>query len=642
MCGICGIVDWGGEVIDTSLALAMRELMLSRGPDDAGLHTEPGVCLGHRRLSIIDLSPAGHQPMSNEEDTVWAVFNGEIYNFLDLRGVLTSAGHRFRSRTDTEVLVHGYEEWGIDGLASRIIGMFALAVWDRRSRELHLLRDHVGKKPLFYRCHGKRLFFASDIKCIWLAAGKTLDIDESALDEYLYYYFITQDRCIYKGVNKLLPGHRATFSQSGVSRRRFWAPDYSAKAERSPDEWLDGIDHYVRQAVRRRLVSDVPLGAFLSGGVDSSTICAIMAVECPAPPKTFSVGFGDAPDHDERRHARTVARHIGSEHAELLAACDVFAHLPAIVWHYGEPFADSSALPSFLIAKAARDHVSVVLTGDGGDEAFAGYDRHLTAARDERWAWMPWSLRGQFLPQATGTLARLLPGSLLAQRLAVAARYGAGMREALAGNLCWWDGLRSRLYTPSWRAKLADWHPVTAQQQLLNELNGPTQVDRALQYVLTVRMPSDYLVKVDVATMAHSLEARCPFLDVDLLAFTATIPADVLIQGGIPKALLRRYAERLVPREVIHRPKQGFSVPLGQWLRTRRGEMLKSILLSPVACDRGYFAPRIVKSTIDQHLSGRADHTHRLWTLLVFEIWNRLFVDGSLRPEDPLFDGGRP
>lgn len=636
MCGICGMANWDGSEVDKDLLLAMRDLMVARGPDDRGLHLEPQVGLGHRRLSIIDLSQAGHQPMANEDETVWLVFNGEIYNFMELREVLAAAGHRFRSRTDTEVLIHGYEEWGIDGLADRIKGMFAVAIWDRQVRALHLLRDHVGKKPLFYRYHQDRLVFGSDIKCVWLSAGRSLPIDETALDEYLYYYFITQQRSIFRGVMKLPPGHRATVSQAGVSVRRFWSPDYSRKAQRSADEWLDGIDHYLHQAVQRRLVSDVPLGAFLSGGVDSSVVCAVMADESTSAPKTFSVGFDNAPAHDERQHARTVARHIGSEHSELVAASDVFARLPAIVWQYGEPFGDSSAMPTYLIAEAARQHVSVVLTGDGGDEAFAGYDRHITAGRDRRWAWMPDLLRRRILPQIAGHITGFLPESLLAQRLATAARYGAGTRDALAGNICWWDGLRTQLYTKEWGARVGDWQPVVAQEQLLAELNGPTQVDRALQYILTVRLPSDYLAKVDVATMAHSLEARCPFLDVDLLEFAATIPADILIEGKIGKALLKRYATRLIPRDVIYRPKQGFALPLGDWLRTRYSGLLRNMLLSPPACDRGYFRNEMVASLLDQHLSGQADHTHRLWTLLVFEIWNRLFVDGSLRPDEPL------
>jgi|APSaa5957512622_1039677.scaffolds.fasta_scaffold02111_5 asparagine synthase (glutamine-hydrolysing) len=636
MCGICGMVNWDGSEVNADLLTAMRDLMVSRGPDDKGLHTEPHVGLGHRRLSIIDLSRDGHQPMANEDETVWLVFNGEIYNFMDLRGTLVDAGHQFRSRTDTEVLVHGYEEWGIDGLADRIKGMFAVAIWDRAKQVLHLLRDHVGKKPLFYRYHRDRLVFGSDIKCIWLSAGRSLAIDETALDEYLYYYFITQHRSIFRGVMKLPPGHRATVSQAGVSLRRFWTPDFSHKEQRSPDEWLDGIDHYLHQAVQRRLVSDVPLGAFLSGGVDSSAVCAVMADESASPPKTFSVGFDDAPAHDEREHARAVARHIGAEHTELIAASDVFARLPAIVWQYGEPFGDSSAVPTYLIAEAARKHVSVVLTGDGGDEAFAGYDRHICAGRDQRWPWMPDVLRCRVLPRIAEHVTGVLPGSLLAQRVATAAGYWAGTRDALAGNICWWDGLRAQLYTDEWRSRLGDWHPLTAQQQLLGELNGPTQVDRALQYVLTTRMPSDYLAKVDVATMAHSLEARSPFLDVDLLEFAATIPADLLIEGRIGKALLKRYAARLVPRDVIYRPKQGFALPLGDWLRTRYGELLKRVLLSSPACDRGHFRMETVRAVLDQHICGQADHTHRLWTLLVFEIWNRLFVDGSLNPTEPL------
>ena len=382
MCGICGIIDWNNEEIDSTQLTKMRDIMFHRGPDAAGLHLESGVGLGHRRLSIIDLSEAGNQPMTNETEDIWLVFNGEIYNYRELRDELRQFGHRFSSKADSGILIHGFEEWGLPGLVGRIRGMFALAIWDRREKQLHLIRDHLGKKPLFFCQRDHRLYFASDIKAIWSALDGNLEVNPEAVDEFLYYYFITQDRTIFKGVYKLPPAHFATFSPSKFSSTCYWKPDYGQSSTNSPQDWLEGIDHHFRNAVRRRLISDVPLRSFLSGGIDSSCVCATVAKVTDEAPKTFTVGFSDQMDFDERPYSRTVAEHIGSDHTEMLLRPEISQHLSTLVWHYGEPFGDSSAMPSFLIAEAARKYVGVVLTGDGGDEAFAGYDRYLVAKRD--------------------------------------------------------------------------------------------------------------------------------------------------------------------------------------------------------------------------------------------------------------------
>jgi asparagine synthase (glutamine-hydrolysing) len=617
----------------------MRDVMCRRGPDDAGFHASPGVALAHRRLSIIDLSPAGHQPMSNEDGSVWIVFNGEIYNFQDLRPELAPR-HVFRSHSDTETLVHGYEEWGLDGLAGRLRGMFAAAIWDGRRRQLHLLRDPVGKKPLFYRAVEGRVSFASDIKALWLESGGRLELDERALDEYLYYYCISQDRAIWRGVSKLPPAHCATFDAAGASIRRYWRPDYSRKERRSTDEWLEGVDHHVRQAVRRRLISDVPLGAFLSGGVDSSAVCAVMAKESPARRiRTFSVGFRDVPSYDEREFSRAVARRIGSEHTELVLEPDIASILSSLVWEYGEPFGDSSAIPTYLISRAAREHVTVVLTGDGGDEAFAGYD---TFSRDMWYADLerrvPAWIRRRAVPAAVRALLRLDPAGLFANRAELFAANLSGETRAMSMRLFWYDGLRRQLYTDSWRGRLGGWTALAARGPLLASLSGATRVDRRLEHDILTNLPNDYLTKVDVATMAASLEARCPFLDVDLLEFCSRIPADVLVASRQAKALLKQYAATLVPREVIYRPKWGFGIPVGHWFRGDWAGPLRRLLLSPQAVGRGMFDPRVVRRVLDEHAAGRFNRRDAIWQLVVLEIWMRLFVDGTLKPGDPVFD----
>jgi asparagine synthase (glutamine-hydrolysing) len=638
MCGICGIVDWRGRPIDEGRLIRMRDLMTARGPDRAGSHVEPGVALGHRRLRVIDLSEAADQPLANEDQSVWIVFNGEVYNFQELRAELLSAGHRFGSSGDSEVLVHGYEQWGLEALARRMKGMFAAAIWDAKASSLHLLRDPLGKKPLFFRLSGGRLWFASSIQGVREGCEDALAVDEQAVDEFLYYSYISSRRSIYRGVSKLPPGHWATFDSRGVRMGQYWRPDYSRKQARTEREWMEGIDHYLGQAVRRRLIADVPLGAFLSGGVDSSTVCALMARESDRPVRTFTIGF-DSREFDERRYSRQVARHIGSQHTELLVEPDIASELSRIVWHYGEPYGDSSMIPTYLIAREARRELTVVLSGDGGDEVFAGYSRHRRADHGRKYGWAGRAAAaslGSLLARACTALA---PRRLFSKNLDQFIRYVKADRSVLAMGTCWFDGLREGLYTQGLRARLGGWHPLADQRELLAGLTGPTFADQALEYLLRTVLVDDYLVKVDVATMAHALELRCAFLDIDLLDFAMGIPASVLLKGHQAKALLKRYAEGLIPPEVIYRKKHGFSIPLKQWFRTSWREPVRRLLLSGPARQRGLFEPAAVGRLLDQHAAGRANHAARIWTLMVLEIWHRLFVDRTLRPGEPVLEG---
>lgn len=636
MCGICGIFDRGGAPINEQALVAMRDVMLTRGPDDAGLHIGPHIGLGHRRLSIIDLSPAGKNPMPNEDGSVQLVLNGEIYNFAELRPELEAAGHRFRSRSDTEVLVHGYEQWGLESLVKRIRGMFAFALWDSNRRELSLVRDRVGKKPLYYYDDGRLVLFSSDIKSIWLARDGGLTIDPKAVDEFLFYYFIQQDRSIFREVRKVQPADLMTFRMDAArtSTARYWNISFAAKSNRTESEWLDGLDEQLHRAVRRRLVSDVPLGAFLSGGVDSSLVAAIMAKESTRPVSTYTVGFEKIQQYDERVHARRVADHIGSQHTELVLDPDVWAILPMIVWHYGEPFGDASAVPTYFVSKAAREHVTVVLTGDGGDEALAGYDPHLSAHRARRFRWIPRILLNALLV-STRQAARMLPDNVTLDRGALFAEHLAGRLDlAVRRTSVWRDRRRERLWRPDKFAEIAEWHPTDPVVEKILASDGPTPLDVRMQAMLWTTLPSDYLAKVDVASMAVSLEARCPFLDSDFLEYTATIPADVLLAGAELKHLGKLLASRYVPRESIYRPKWGFGLPFNYWLRDEWYSRVKRLLTEGPAARRDLFDLGYVRTIMEEHRAGRHDHSYRIWTLMVLEIWHQLFIDRNLKPTD--------
>ena len=610
--------------------------MTTRGPDASGAHFEPGLALGFRRLAVIDLTAASDQPMTNEDSSIWLVFNGEIYNFHGLRSELVQLGHQFRSSGDSEVIAHGYEQWGIEGLAKRLVGMFAIAIWDRSRRTIHLLRDHLGKKPLYYLKTANALYFASDIKAIWLAADGNLRLNAEAVDEYLYYYFITQQRTIYQGVEKLPPAHYATITADSVHTTRYWHLDWTSRTARSMQDYIDGIDEHLREATRRRLVADVPLGAFLSGGVDSSAVCAVLSQTMSERPKTFSASFAADPSLDESVFSRRVAGHIHSDHTELRVESNIDAHITEMVWQHGEPFGDASTIPSYLIARAARQHVTVVLTGDGGDEGFAGYPRYLQANREADYRWIPRPMRALFSVLAAKA-SHAFPESLLLERAGLFGSSLAGSREFPAQFICWWDGLRSRLYSPEFRESIGAFHPVESQRGVLASLNGKTGLERMLEYVVAVRLPSDYLAKIDVATMATSLEARCPLLDIDLLRFAASIPSEQLIAGGETKVLLKKYAATLVPPEVVYRQKKGFELPIARWLRHEWREPVGRLLLGKDSAIRPYFRQEKVRAVLEEHAARKRDHSMRIWSLLMFEIWLRIFVHRTVNRGDPVF-----
>ncbi|HSM82410.1 MAG TPA: asparagine synthase (glutamine-hydrolyzing) [Nodosilinea sp.] len=631
MCGICGTV--GNPNAHQNLAIAL-ERMAHRGPDQQGQVAVNQVTLGHRRLAIIDLSDQGRQPLTNEDGTIWLVFNGEIYNFADLRDRLEPY-HRFRSHTDSEVLIHGYEQWGIDGLLRRVRGMFAFALWDEAQGILHLGRDHVGKKPLYYSSLGGGLTFASTLPALVELLGTTPAVSATAVLDYLTYLCVPAPQSIFEGVAKLPPAHRLEYRPGQpIQLVRYWQPDYAYSEQHTEAEWLDQLEATLKQAVVDRMVADVPIGAFLSGGVDSSLIVALMASQSSRPIKTISVGFSQA-SFNELPYARQVAERYGCDHSEHILQPNATAVLPALVAHFGEPFADHSALPMYYLAEAARTQVTVVLTGDGGDETFAGY-KHLPAVRLAQGLHrLPSALKVAVAARLRELEDRGVRGVRKFRWIAETAqgRKGTYVFDPVSGRTC--RDYRAQMLGPLLQ-KGADHSSDALYTDLWQNSDLTNWVDRALCIDLLTLLPDDLLTKVDVTTMAHGLEARSPFLDLRLVELSAKIPARLKLKNLQTKHLLKRLAIKYLPKEVLYRPKQGFSPPTSHWLRDDLGPELRAILLSKASRQRGYIAPEVTTLLLDEHQRGKADHGQRLWSLLMLELWFQMFIDKTLSPSDGL------
>ena len=633
MCGIAGFVESSRTTSpfrpDDSRALVHRmcDVIRHRGPDDEGVWVDDGVALGMRRLSIIDLS-TGHQPIHNEDRTVWIVFNGEIYNFRELRLELEGAGHRFYTSTDTEVIVHAYEQWG-KGAISRLRGMFGLAIWDTRSRTLLVARDRVGIKPLYYATTQGRLYFGSELKSLLEAPDLPRDLDAAALDHYLSFLYTPRDGSIFKSVRKLPPGHLMTWAGGRLEIEQYWQMPATETFAGSEEEAVHQLRAVLSDAVRSHMISDVPLGAFLSGGVDSSLVVGLMSELSSARVKTFSIGF-DEPAFDELEHARRVADHFGTDHHEFVVQPDGVSILDRLIAHFDEPFADSSAIPTWYVSEMARRHVTVVLSGDGGDELFGGYDRYLPHPRVAAF--------DRFSPRALRRLA-----AFAADRLPHGAR-GKNFLRHVGRN-------EQGRYLDAIRFFGADEKPALLTPELRRAIDGPDAETRMARHFARLAplpwpsqmmrfdaetyLPEDILTKVDRMSMAHSIESRVPLLDNDVIAFAASLPAAMKIKNGRRKHVLKEVAATLLPRDIIDRKKQGFGVPLGAWFRGHLRELFADTLLSPTAMQRGYFQPAFVNRIVTEHLKGTRDHTLRLWQLLVFERWNREYVDrrGVAAPE---------
>ncbi len=634
MCGIVGIVDLRRRPVDRAVLERMTDALQHRGPDDAGQYLDGEVGLGQRRLSIIDVAH-GRQPMSNEDRTIWVSFNGEIYNFRTLREELEKRGHRFATRCDTEVILHAYEEYGIDCLA-HFRGMFALAVWDAGRRRLFLARDRVGKKPLFYIEADGCFVFASELQGLVRHPAVSQEIDPTAIDDYLTYGYIPAPKTPYRGVRKLPPAHyltleltKAKAAHGRINCQRYWQLQYAPKLDLDEVEAAEGLVEQLEEAVRLRLISDVPLGALLSGGVDSSLVVALMSRLSAGAVKTFSIGFDEA-DFDELPYARLVARRYGTDHHELVVRPNALEVLPTLVRHYGEPYADSSAVATFYVAKLTRQFVTVALNGDGGDENLAGYERYLGCLLGSTYRKIPRLARKALIEP----WLRVIPESLPRRhRLGQAKRFlRAASLPPAECYLHWMSYFRARqkrgLYTAEFQSELAGHDGGRWLLGLLDSLgrNGADPLDALLAADVESYLPYDLLVKMDIATMANSLEARSPFLDHKVMEFCARLPSRYKRRGTTLKYLLKKVARGILPAENLNRRKMGFGVPVGEWMRGELRAEMESLLLSPGARTRRYLRPSAVRRLLQQHFEAKHDYAFQLWALFWLELWHREFL----------------
>jgi len=626
VCGIAGKLSLEGPV-DRALVEAMCATIRHRGPDSHGAFTDDGVGLGVQRLRVIDLE-TGDQPIYNEDESVVIVLNGEIYNYRELRDELEQRGHRFKTKGDTEVIVHLYEEVG-ERCVERLRGMFAFALWDRRERRLVLARDRIGKKPLFYAQDGATLWFASEPRAILADRQAPRGVDYDAIDCYVEFSYVPDPLCAFAGLRKLPPAHTMTWRGEPAEPRRYWRLDHSAPPETADEsEWPELIRERLLEATRLRLRSDVPVGAFLSGGVDSSAVVAAMARTSPDPIRTFSIGF-DVGAYDETAHARAVADMYGTEHEEIRVEPRAVELLPRLVWHYGEPFADPSAVPSFYLAEATRRHVTVALTGDGGDESFAGYERygvHDVAHRLRRLG-----RPGAVLLSAIGS-----ESSALRPRRA-AAWLGAALRqppvEQYRHTIANFKGdFRERLYEPDLLAAVGGPRGGSADRLFADAFeaaSAPSLTERLVELDVATYLPGDLLVKMDIASMAHSLEVRSPLLDHVLMETAARLPLGASLARGRSKRVLRDAVRDWLPASVLERPKMGFRVPVDEWLRGELRDLPADVLLDPRSTARGLFRRTEVERLIADHRDRTADNGLRIWALVQLELWFQTYVDAT-------------
>lgn len=627
MCGIVGLFDLRGtRPVDRDLLAAMNDVLHHRGPDDAGLHIAPGIGLGHRRLSIIDLSPLGHQPLFNEDGAVAVVFNGEIYNYLELFETLKARGHRFRSRCDTEVIVHAWEEWG-EACVDHFQGMFAFAIWDETAQTLFLARDRFGEKPLYYATLADGQFaFASELKGLLRHPGLRRELDPCAVEEYFAYGYVPDPRTIYRGAAKLPAAHTLTLRRGRAmpAPRQYWDVAFHAGARRSLPALAEELAGRLRQAVGLRMMADVPLGAFLSGGVDSSAVVSMMAQTSAAPVNTCSIAFAE-PGFDETQHAGAVAARYRTNHFSRRVAADDFELIDRLATFYDEPFADSSALPTYLVCALARERVTVALSGDGGDEVFAGYRRYRWHQNAQRLrALLPGFLRGPVF----GALGRAYPalarGPRLLRAKATLESLARDPVEAYFDTVCAIpEAVRRPLFSPEHRRSVGDYRAI----DLLRSHIGRAQTDDPLSQIqyadMRTYLPGDILTKVDRASMARSLEVRVPLLDHDLVQWAAGLPAACKLNHGEGKVLLKKAMEPYLPHDILYRPKMGFAVPLAAWFRGPLKERVCAIVTGGRLVETGLFDGAGLRALVDRHQAGAADHSAALWALTMFDAFLR-------------------
>lgn len=621
MCGICGIVDYSRPMVDERLVWAMTETLNHRGPDDSGVAVLGPAGLGHTRLTILDLTSAGHQPMRTDDGRVTLVYNGEVYNFPELRRTLEAEGVTFHSRSDTEVVLQAYVRWGTDCFA-KLNGMFALALWDAPSQTLHMARDRFGIKPLYYCASESGLVFGSEIKAL-LASGRVRrDLNWHALHEFLYYGNALGTRTFFGGVGKLPPGHHLTLSRHGVRTAPYWSADDLPPV-------MDGL-HVVSETVRRRLadavgahlVSDVPVGVFLSGGIDSSAITALASQRYGGRLKTFSVGFDFNGGVNELPKAKSVAQQFGTEHHELhVAGASMPAVIERLVRCHDEPFADAANIPLYLLCEQLKGSIKVVLQGDGGDEMFGGYRRYRVAARERLWRWAARAALGfDALAPRSRTYYRA------ARFVRAMAHPDAALRSALLLTSETLASPPTRALAPEIRRTVEQYDPFARYREFAGRFQHLDPVQRLLHTDAAILLPDTFLEKVDKATMAHSIEVRVPFLDADLSQYAMALPANLKVRAGQGKWILRRALRGIVPDAILDGKKLGFSVPLDYWMRAPLAGYMRSVLLDPSILGTGLLDRSAVQRAIDDHVAGRRDDGNMLYRLLNFALWHRCYM----------------
>lgn len=627
MCGIVGTVNNNSRPVARETIERMNRAIFHRGPDEDGFYINENVGLAVRRLSIIDLAH-GRQPIHNRDKTKWIVFNGEIYNYRELRADLEKRGHEFYTKSDTEAVIHLYDEYGADCLAL-LRGMFAFAIWDEREKSLFIARDRIGKKPLLYSHQSNGdLIFGSEFQALFQHPDVSREVDLCAIDSYFSYLCVPAPQTAFRQIRKLEPAHWLRWKDGRIETKRYWQPDFSKKIEISETEAEEETLRILRESTRLRMISEVPLGAFLSGGVDSSTVVALMAEASEEPVKTFSIGFEEQ-DFSELKYAKRVAGHVGAEYHEFIVRPNALEVLPVLVEHYGEPFADSSAIPTYYVSKETRKFVTVALNGDGGDESFAGYERYAAMRLAETYHRFPDVLKKAFIEAPIN----LIPTSELKRsRLRDIKRFLKAAPLPRTERYFKWISAFNRdakkvLYTEEFSREISGSDPMWNLEKWFAKANGSGILDTMLLTDQMTYLPNDLLVKVDIASMANSLEARSPFLDHKLIEFAASLPEKFKAGRFETKSFLKRIAARLVPREVVYRQKMGFGVPIGKWFRGEMKEFVSEVLLSEKSLTRGIVKPEMLKNYVREHISGERDHAFQLWTLLMLELWFQRFID---------------
>lgn len=625
MCGICGIFNYASEQpIDLVTINKMCSVMTHRGPDDEGLYIDENIGLGMRRLSIIDLK-TGHQPISNEDKSVWIVFNGEIYNHCLIRKELESSGHRFSTSSDTEAIVHAYEEYGED-CVNKLNGMFAFAIWDKNKKKLFIARDRIGIKPLYYYHDDKSFIFGSELKVILQYPGIPKQIDYEALEEFLAFEYIPAPKTIFKGIYKLPQAHYISVQNQKIIINEYWKLHFK-DVKRTEDETCDELYLILKEAVKMMLISDVPLGAFLSGGIDSSTVVALMSEVMDRPVKTFSIGFDD-PSYNELEYARKVAKHFGTDHTELVIKPDIPCWVDKIIKYIDEPFGDFSIFPTFLVSELARSQVKVSLSGDGGDELFAGYEHYLANNIERIYRNIPFFVRRKLVPLVIDLMP---PTSEKKGLINMMKRFVEGTQQPDQLRHFRWmkffgEAEKQQLFSPEVRNVINRDASYRVFTDYFDEPNGADYLGQEIFADIKTYLCDDILVKVDRMSMANSLEARVPFLDHRFVEFAATIPSSMKLNRFRMKYIFKKCMSKILPKEIIYKQKQGFSIPIKNWLRRDLKPLMEEVLSIERLKKEGFFNPAYVQKLKSEHLEGLKNHSHKLWALMVFGMWQESYL----------------